>query len=115
MGANFSPRDPFIYFPFKLTELEYAQLMMQFDMNCEADIEEIKTIEKETKFLKKVCFYKVVMHIPEWCFTRILFGKQEASYRSKSTSLYWRFLRNKVSLEKFGKEMNVLLKSGKII
>lgn len=115
LAANFSPKDPLIYFPFKLTKVEQEQLMLQFDINSEIDIQEIKEAIKETKFLKRVCVYKIIMHIPEYLFTRILFGKEEASYRSRSTSLYWKFLRNKIPLEKFGKEMTVLLKSGKII
>lgn len=115
MAANFSPKDPLIYFPFKLTEMEHAQLLMQFDISCEADIQDIKVLKEETKFLKRVCIYKLLMAIPEYLFTFLLFGKKEASYRQKSSSLYWKFLRNKIPIEKFGKEMTTLLQSGKVI
>lgn len=116
MSATKSPKDSFIYFPFiKLKEIEEMQLAMQFDMTVDYDIEEIKAIEKETKFLKKVCFFKLILALPEWLLVRIIFGKEEASYKKKINVLYWKFLRKKISIENLGKEMTVLAKSGKLI
>lgn len=115
MGANHSPKDTFIYFPFKLTPFEETQILMQFDMNCEMDVQEIKELNKEKKYIKRVCVYKILISPFESLLTFVLFGTEEFKYKTKMTSLYWKFFRNKITLEKFGKEIAHLLQSGKVI
>jgi hypothetical protein len=115
MGANYSNKDPLIYFPFQLTPLEMQQLLMQFEMNCDFDEHEIITEKKERKFLKRVCVYKLITSPVEILFTLLIFGFTELKYKLKVTSLYYKFLFNKISLSDFGKEVSQLLQSGKVI
>lgn len=115
MAAKHSEKEPSIYFPFKLTPMEEAALFMQFDMNCEFDIQEIKTLKEEKKHLKKVCVYKLLLFPIESFFTLLLFGMLEFKCKLKMTSLYYKFFRNKITLEKFGKELTLLFQTGKAI
>jgi hypothetical protein len=116
MSANKSIKDQHFYFPYQnMTALEQQQLFTQFEMNCDFDVADIKQEAQEKKFLKRVCVYKLIVAPVELPITFLLFGKTELGYKYKITNLYWRFLRNKLTLEKFGKEVTHLLKSGKVL
>lgn len=113
MSAEHNEKDPLIYFPFKLTPLEEAQLFMQFDINCSFDEQEILSLKREKKHLKKVCFYKLLMSPIETLLTFLLFGPSEVKCKFKMLALYWKFFRDKISIEKFGKELTLLFQTGK--
>jgi hypothetical protein len=115
MSASKGPKDAFLYAPFTLTPFEEAQIKMQFDMNCDLDEHDIREIKRETSFLKRVCIFKIIMFLPEYLLTFIFFGKEEAKGKKKITGLYWRFLRNKVTLERFSKELINLAQQGKVL
>lgn len=115
MGATYSNKDPLIYFPFKLTPIKESQLLLQFEMNCEMDIHEILTEKEQKKHLKRFCAYKLLLTPLEVPLTWIFFSKTEFQYKLKMTALYWQHFRNKISMEKFGKEVNKLLQTGKLV
>lgn len=115
MSASYKDRDGMIYFPHILNDFEQAMFASQFDIQCEWDIQDIYQNSKELVLFKKVCFYKLLLFIPEFILTVIMFGKESSIYKLKETKLYWKFFRKKIDIETFKKDLTELVNSGKII
>lgn len=81
-----------------------------FDQETDYDEQLILKEIKATKFLKKVCVLRIMLVVPEYVLLRVMFGKKAAKNKSDCTKLYVKFLRNKITLENFKKELQKLAK-----
>lgn len=94
----------------KLTSVEEALLQSAFDNETDQDVEIIKKEIKNIKFLKRVCFTKLALFIPEYLLTFLLFQKKYSVGKKELASLYYKFLFNKISLENFKIKLKTLMK-----
>jgi hypothetical protein len=99
----------------KLNEIEESILIGTFDQETEQDIIKIQNEINESKFLKKVCVYKLLLVVPEYILLKIFFNKKYSEGKRQVASLYIKFLFNKITLNTFKKELQLLLSNGKII
>lgn len=99
----------------KLTDTEEALIYTTFDAQTEHDISSIQKNIKQNKFLKRVCLYKTLTFPLEFVLFSLFFNKEQRKNKINLNKLYWKFLRNKISLNDFKKELTGLSKEGKII
>lgn len=110
MSANHNNRDGFSYGPYgKLNLLEEAMFSSLFDEQVDLDEQEILYEVEEAKFLKRVCIVKTLLYPMEWLLTRIFLGKAWTVEKVLTQKLYWKFLRNKISLSDFKDELFVIV------
>lgn len=96
----------------KLTDAEEALLQTAFDSETEQDIKLIEKEIKNIKFLKRVCFIKLALFVPEYSLTLLLFQKKYSTSKKELATLYYKFLFNKISLEDFKIKLKSLMKDG---
>lgn len=95
-----------------LGDMEEAIVLASFDAETSQDIDRIEKELIQQAFLKRVCLVKVLLFIPEYFLMALLFPAKIRIGKQKTTSLYWKFLFNKISYDKFNKELTTLLKEG---
>lgn len=115
MSASHEDRDGKIYLGRKATEEEIRILEEKFDYQISQDELESKANLEQIARLRKVCLYKILIFIPEYLVMWLLFDRSYRREKKKITKLYLAFYRKKISLQAFGKQLNSLLKSGRIL
>lgn len=98
-----------------LDNMEEALVVTTFDAQTEQDVVSIEKTMKQTSFLKRVCLYKILTFPFEYLLMVLFFKKEHKSNKKLITRLYWKFLRNKISMTDFKKELSGYSKEGKII
>lgn len=97
-----------------LTDKEKAIVLGVFEEQTNFDVSLIQKELKEIQFLKRVCWVKLIMFIPDYILIRCLISKIFAQAKVRATKLYWKFLFNKISLKTLKTELNHLAKEGNV-
>lgn len=98
-----------------LNNVEETIVYTTFDTETNYDIDLIEKEKKQTKFLKRVCLYKLITYPFEYVLFSLFFNKDHRANKKNLTKLYWKFLRNRISLVDFKKELTGMSKDGKIL
>ena len=107
MSASFDKSDGFSFYPVgEVTEQDRTINMMIFDQKFDYDLGVYKSEQKEIKLLKKICLIKTLLFPLELTFSFLFLGSRWTKIKViNSQKLYWRFLRKKISYEKFKKQL----------
>jgi hypothetical protein len=110
MSASFQKEDTnwLLNHAKNINELEEALLFSAFDTETNFDIDKIQKEMEQTKFLKKVCFIKLLTFIPEYVLTFFMFERKYSIAKRRIAKLYYNFLFNKINLNNFKKELKNL-------
>jgi hypothetical protein len=98
-----------------MNSLDEALVTTAFDAESDQDVVNIKKNMATIKTIKRLCFIKLVVFIPEHILTRLLFNKQKSNKHLTLTKLYYRLLFNKISLVEFNKNLISLTKDSIIL
>lgn len=116
MSANFAKEDRNWLSSFiskdSLPEITKSVMIQTFDMESNFDAELIERELIETKFLKKVCLLKILLFVPEFFLTTLIFGKKQRTNLLTTTSLYYQFLTNKLKFREFQAQLSDFVKTG---
>jgi hypothetical protein len=120
MSANFNPDDRNWLLGItkearQLNDAEEALVFTTFDAQTSHDIDAMEKRTKHIKFLKRVCLYKLLTYPFEIVLFSLFFNKTHRTNKRNLIKLYWKFLRNRISLNDFKKELTGLSKEGKIL
>lgn len=116
MSAKYEDRDGFTFLPTKkLSEFQETILNVAFDNQIHFDILEAEELVKEKKVLKRVCIYNIVLFPLQYMFTFMLFGREYASERKILFKLSIKYLRKKITVDEFKKELNNMVENGKML
>lgn len=116
--ANFDASDTnwtsVMSLPEGMNEFEQAIIFTTYDQQTELDITRIlEKMKKEAK-LKKICLYKMLIYPFDYFFLRLIFGKERIADKKRVGKLYRDFYFKRITMEKFEKELNYVLKQGKL-
>lgn len=114
MSANFDERDEILTLTFQLNDIERQMLVLLFDEHVDYQMREFEARKAEIKLLKRICLVKTLLFPLELPVTYFLLGKEASRERMESQSCYWRFVRNKISLEAFKNDLNSLIKNSNL-
>lgn len=117
--ASFHPEDSLWLIatkpPGKLNEVTESLMFMTFDQQTLFDSQKIEKSMKETKFLKRVCLYKLAIFIPEYILSFILFSKNFRAAKKKLIKAYYKYWCNEIDMVKFKEELKRIAKEEKEI
>lgn len=113
-GASYQSIDGMIYFPFKLDPIAEVALSGEFDAQVNHDIQMIEKAERDKKYLKKFCLYKIIMYPMDYTLVRILFGKSAANEKKKVKGLCLKLLRDKIDTATFKKNLQSMIMNGEV-
>jgi hypothetical protein len=113
MSANYDEKDQILTSAFIVNKVDEELLGMIFDSHVDWYIYDQQERIREIKALKRVCLIKTIVFIPEIVFSW-WFYKQYAKERIQTQKQYWKFLRNKITLDEFKNELNYILRNSKL-
>lgn len=113
MSSSYNPKDGRWYIPSNepLREDEKAILEFLFDTQIDEDVYSAEKIIKEKKLLWRICLIKTLVFLPELILTFLLLENKAVLDKIACQSVYWQYLRKKLTLEEFSTKMNSTLRS----
>jgi len=116
MAANYQKRDGFTFTDkTSMHPFDETTLLMLFDQQVDHDIEESFKKEQEEKFLRKLCWVKLGCFIPQYVFSFLFIGKKYAYDTWYGTTLYYKFLRKKITFDQFKTAIYTGLKESRLV
>lgn len=103
MSASYNKRDGHTVITENVTKVEVTFLETLFDEQVEHDIKDALKAEEQRKFLTKICWIKLFVGIPEMFLVKFILGDKHIATAKRMQSLYWRFVRGKLSLTEFSR------------
>lgn len=105
--ANYCKKDGHAFYHRRhLIELDEAILFSIFDQNTDMDIQEIEQEIQAKKLFKRVCLFKTLTFPLEILLFGV-FDRQQLHIRWQQQKICFKFLANKIDLNKFKSEMNL--------
>lgn len=99
----------------KLNQVEEALIATTFDTETDYDVTNITNLMEKVKLINRLCVVKLLQFIPEQILTYIFLGSARARTHRKSAAVYLKFLRKKISLDNFQKDLLSITKDSIII
>lgn len=113
MAGSYNKRDGFVYMfkkPSKEDAFYTTMFEVMFDEQCDEDAAEIAADIEEAKLFKKVCWLKTLIFPLEYPLAYIIMGKQWAKDKVEAQKFYWKFIRNKITLQDMKVEVAKLIR-----
>lgn len=86
-------------------------LSCMFDEATDFQEVEIMKEMQESVLIRKVCLVKTLLFPYEWLLTRLILDKEHAKDRASEQSVYWKFLRKKITLVEFKSNLMKLMEN----
>jgi hypothetical protein len=101
--------------PRLLAPEEEAICAINFDMEFDKDISNAEFSIKQKKFLKRAALVNLLLFPLEYTLLTIFFEKRHRTPKKLAVKLYYKFLRNKLTLYQFKTDLRKVLKGSSII
>lgn len=98
-----------------LNEQEEALIATEFDTQTDYEIQDIKKKIQQEKFLRKVCFMKLVSSVPEIFLSYFLFSKEVHEKKIRTIKLYYKFLFKKINFKTFKRDISEEMRGGGLL
>ena len=115
MSAQYENGSGLAYCPYgKVNEYDEALISVLFDQETDYDIEEMERLMQEERLMRKICFIKTLVFPIEYIATLAILGGRWAKEKRDAQSLYWKFLRKKVTYNQFQRELVRVIRNAPI-
>lgn len=88
---------------------EYDVMQVAFEQQTDYDVKAIEKNIRQHKYLKRLCLYKICISPIEYFATMLFFGFKKAKLQRKTTLLYLKYYKGKITMAGFKKTLDELL------